>query len=168
MKDILFDTNMATHLQEYMESSKGSLFEFIKKYPELQNSKFLISAITLGEIEYGINIQDDHDEKIRLTKILDFLKSLHIFYIDDQSIISNYAKIRSDLFMRYAPKEKRKRRNKLSEWKDPTSEEQIQTQENDIWICSVAITYNLVLITNDKMNAIKSVVGDNLDIIHIE
>jgi len=34
--------------------------------------------------------------------------------------------------------------------------------ENDLWIASVAMAHNLVLVTHDKMNAIKNITGSDL------
>ena len=32
----------------------------------------------------------------------------------------------------------------------------------NLWIASVAIAYNIILVTRDKMNAVKNVVGSDL------
>ncbi|MGR3178067.1 MAG: hypothetical protein ACUZ8E_08435 [Candidatus Anammoxibacter sp.] len=76
-----------------------------------------------------------------------------------------YAKLKAKLFEKFALKEKKSRQNRIEQWRYPSTGKELQIQENDLWIASVAMSFNLILVTNDKMNAIKEVVGTDLEII---
>ena len=41
---------------------------------------------------------------------------------------------------------------------DKTTGKELGIQENDLWIAAIAVQYNLVLVTQDKMNNIRHVI----------
>jgi predicted nucleic acid-binding protein len=43
---------------------------------------------------------------------------------------------------------------------DPVTSRELGIQENDLWIAAQALEYNLVLVTNDKMDRIRDVCED--------
>ena len=40
---------------------------------------------------------------------------------------------------------------------DPVTSLALQIQENDMWLCAQVVGYGMVLVTNDKMTAIRKV-----------
>lgn len=92
------------------------------------------------------------------------LSAFPLLNIDDNIARDYYADLRAKLFIKYGPKN-RKRGNynkRIEEWRDPTTSKLLQIQENDLWIAAVAMAHNLILVTHDKMNAIKSIEGLDL------
>ncbi len=165
MKDYLLDTNMLGYFAEFRAGIDSPNTRQIKKHLNIkpESSKIFLSPISVGEVEYGIRIgpyeKKEHYESVRKT-ILAFL----CLDIDRNVAFENYSSLRAKLFNKFAPKDKKRKSSKkrISEWFDPTKDKDIQVDENDVWIVAVAMTYNLILVTNDKMNAIKNVVGSDL------
>lgn len=60
--------------------------------------------------------------------------------------------LRGELFRRYAHRDKRGRikAKRPEELRDTTSARELGIQENDLWIVSVALQYDLYLITRDE------------------
>lgn len=143
-------------------SPKGKAVQ--KRLNEIRNEYISICCISIGEIEYGLKIAQYKDNKKQdLTR--EIVGSFKSYPISENIAREQYSYLRSKLFERYAPKSKRQRNNdkkRIEEWIDPTTSKELQVQENDIWIAAVAMTYNMVLVTHDKMNAIKSVAGNDL------
>lgn len=162
MKDYLLDTNIIHHFAGLKMGIPTAKSQKIKtNLSQISDgSKILICAISIGEMEYGYNVADKK-AKADIKEICDYIKNYEILSIDQEIARDCYAEIRGVLFEEYAPKNEKKKR-RLTEWKDPITDKNIQVQENDIWICAVAKYYNLTLITDDKMEAIRKVT--NLDI----
>ncbi len=163
----LLDTNVLGYLVEVKSgahSPEGKALQ--NRLAKIKSENVFICCITIGEIEYGLKIAPDKDPtKQDLAKQM--VEEFHSYHIDNNVAREQYANLRAKLFECYAPKDKRRRNNdkkRVEEWIDPTTSKELQVQENDIWIAAVAMAYNFVLVTHDKMNAIKSVVGDDLKI----
>lgn len=160
-KDYLFDTNIVGYFIEAVgeNPSKLEAVNLKKKLLAMPpERKIFYCVITLGEISYGINTTTlKHREE--LLPILDFLKSKVLIKIDDNICEGAYAELRAKLFEKFAPKNNKKKK-RLEEWINPTNSLKLQIQENDLWITAVAKTYNLTLVTNDKMHALMSIAED--------
>jgi predicted nucleic acid-binding protein len=77
----------------------------------------------------------------------------------DEYVSDVYGELRASLFEKYIQKGKNKRPEQLI---DPVTATEIGIDENDLWIVAQAITYNLTLVTNDKMRRIFSVTPKEL------
>lgn len=157
MKDYLLDTNIISHFAKIKMDIITAETLKIKNYLDRisDDAKIFFSAISIGEIEYGYMVAKQNiKEDIKI--ICDYIKNYEILEITEDIARNCYADLRSRLFEKYAPKNEKKKR-RPAEWKDPITDKNIQVQENDIWICAVAKYYNLILVTNDKMEAIKSI-----------
>jgi len=122
-----------------------------------------VSAVTLGEIEYGhrvvaatdtpIQIEFNQFVHTQLPDVLDIRRTTRIYY----------GLIRARLFAKYSPQYGRKavRPEQLA---DPVTAQTLGVQENDIWIAAQAAEYNLVLVTHDNMKRVRNEVSDILDI----
>jgi predicted nucleic acid-binding protein len=124
-----------------------------------------ISAITLGESEYGLHIPGaaehfDHDEYRRwiadkLPRVLDVTTSTRLYY----------GPLRARLFEKFAPSCKRKWNSRPEELVNPTTGKDLGIQENDLWIAAQAIERKLVLVTHDKMARIREMARDEFSLI---
>src|SRR6266571_6114553 len=123
----------------------------------------MISAITLGEIEFGLQVskvstpeQEASQEELRvfidtnLPMVLDVTKATRIYY----------GSLRASVFEKYAPNARRRRGLRPVQLIDPVPARELGIQENDLWIAAQALEYNLVLVTNDKMDRIRDVCED--------
>jgi predicted nucleic acid-binding protein len=165
-KDYLLDTNIAGYL---VELKSGKLTEKCKNLQgHLENisadAKLFVSSISIGELHYGFQVAPSH-MKDDIKKLCDyFINNLDIIILDvnENTARDYYATIRAKLFNQYSPKDGRKKK-RPEEWENPSDSKSLTIQENDIWISAIAQNYNLILVSNDKMNAIKAVVGADLD-----
>ncbi len=162
-KCYLLDTNMLGYLAEIKSGShspEGKALE--NRLEEIKGENIFICCITTGEVEYGLKIAPKKDSaKQELAKQM--LNEFHSYSVDNNIAREQYATLRSRLYEKYAPNKGHKKR--VEEWTDPTTSKELQVQENDIWIAAVAMAYNFILVTHDKMNVIKSVAGGDLTIV---
>lgn len=116
-----------------------------------------VSSISIGEVEYGLGVAPQID-----TERHDLVRAAMSAYqvIDvDKHTATVYGKIRARLFKQYSPRKRRGRLKKyVGDLIDPTTEKELGIQENDLWIASVAVEYNLVLLTRDRRGGMKRVV----------
>lgn len=128
--------------------------------------RVFISAITVGESEYGLRTAPKaapaQQGEVRAV-VNAFLPGL-ILNVDTDVAREHYAELRSRLFLKFAPKTERgvAKSNFIGEWIDPITQKQLGVQENDVWIAAVAMTYNLTLVSSDKMERIREVAGSSL------
>lgn len=124
-----------------------------------------ISIITWGEVAYGHKVASPEETAIQ-SKYIQFItsKGPKTFDIDIHTA-NKYGELRSLLFDKYAPKDKRKKNLRPEQFIDPITSLELGIQENDLWIAAQAVVRNLTLVTNDKLARIREVAGDDL---HIE
>jgi predicted nucleic acid-binding protein len=162
----LLDTNILAPLVELKSGADNpdcrALGAHWNKLPE--ETKIFLCPINVGEIEYGLRIAPyDKPEEQRL--IRDIVKEFPVLDIDADLARDYYADLRARIFNECAPKEKRNKRNypkRVEEWKDPTTSKELKIHENDLWLAAVAMAYNLILVTRDKMDVIKRVAGPDI------
>ncbi len=122
-----------------------------------------VSAVTLGEIEYGHRVvsttdsskqaQFNHFVQEQLPRALNVRGTTRIYY----------GQIRARLFKKYSPQQGR-RALRPEQLVDPVTATTLGVQENDLWIAAQAAEYNLVLVTHDRMTRLREVVSDILAI----
>lgn len=162
-RDYLLDTNMLGHIAAAKAGSKSPLALLVKKRLDeislLAGRKIFICAVTVGEVEYGLQIAPTANAVAQgeVRKVLYSFEQATVLSVDQNVAKNSYAPIRALLFKKFADKttKGRAKKNHVGEWKDPATQKELGIQENDLWIASVAITYNLTLVTADKMNNIK-------------
>jgi predicted nucleic acid-binding protein len=169
MKNYLLDTNIIGHLAEYKSGIQTERSISLEKYLSLlpESTRLFICSISIGELEYGLQVAYPRDSG-KLQHIRDLIDPFPIkLQLDINSDVAKnyYAKLKAKLFEEYAPKDKKSRQNRIDQWRDPVTAKELKIQENDIWISSVAMAFNLILVTNDKMNSIKEAVGTDLEIV---
>lgn len=68
-----------------------------------------------------------------------------------------YGSLRASVFEKYAPNAKRRSGLRPAQLIDPVTSQELGIQENDLWIAAQALEYNLVFVTNDKMERMRDV-----------
>lgn len=151
----LFDTNAVSPLFDALDPKHKDILSFVKSLGE---DIILISCITIGEIEYGLKVYSKIDQE-RCATVRNELKIFkQVIGIDWHTTIP-FSDIRAALFKKFGKKDKR---NEVeTKWPedliDKTTGKELGVQENDIWIASLAVQYNAILVTGDKMTRIKEV-----------
>jgi tRNA(fMet)-specific endonuclease VapC len=150
----LFDTN---HVKYWFDKNPNVLNRLRQISTD---APVVVSAITLGEIEYGHKAAAPLGPTQIQRDFLNFvLKNFPLIIPITEMTTSSYGVIRARLFESFAPKRKRKglRPEQLLR---PTSSQVLGIQENDIWIAAQALERNLVLVTNDSIRHVKEVVSE--------
>ena len=157
MHGYLLDTNIVAYWFDTRRPQHERVAQRIQELPE--TTPLMISAITLGEIEYGLQVSKVNtleQEVFRafihtnLPMVLDVTKTTRIYY----------GALRADVFEKYAPNAKRRSGLRPEQLIDPVTSQELGIQENDLWIAAQALEYNLVFVTNDKMERIRDVCED--------
>jgi len=161
VRGYLLDTCIVSAWYDKTKPKHSQVFATVKDLAA--DTPLAISAITLGEIEYGLHITGgaahlDHDEYRRwiaekLPRVLNVTASTR----------RHYAPLRARLFDKYAPNRKTKK-VRAEQFAHPTTGEKLGIDENDLWIAAQAIEHNLVLVTHDKITRIRDVVRDELSL----
>jgi tRNA(fMet)-specific endonuclease VapC len=150
MKSYLFDTNI------WSEWFRAEPF-VLNRIGQLDKiSKIYLSSVVWGEVIYGAKANKAFDFKSYSGFIH---QSKPIILPIDEYVSDVYGELRASLFEKYIQKGKNKRPEQLI---DPVTATEIGIDENDLWIVAQAITYNLTLVTNDKMRRIFSVTPKEL------
>ena len=144
MDGYLLDTNIVTYWFDTGRPQHARVAQHIQSLP--QATPLRISAITLGEIEYGLALlledstawQGELRAFIaeRLPMVLNIRKTTRLYY----------GSIRARLFEKYAPREKRRRRRRPEQLIDPVTSRELGIQENDLWLVAQALEFHLVLV----------------------
>ncbi len=160
MRGYLLDTNIISYWFRHDGPENRNVVDLIGGLDA--STPLRVSAITLGEIEYGhrvvsttntpIHVQFNHFVQTQLPDVLDVRRTTRIYY----------GQIRSRLFMKYSPRHGRKAL-RPEQLVDPATSATLGVQENDIWIAAQAVEHNLVLVTHDRMSHLRNVTGDILD-----
>ena len=123
------------------------------------NVPLFISAITIGEIEFGHSSPDATD----LRKQAHFRRWIReTFEIPQlpvtEATAQEYAKFRRRLFDKFDKK------GKFTENREDKLGQKVHVDENDLWLVAQACERNLSFITQDNMIRIQEVVDSDVDI----
>ena len=121
------------------------------------DAKVIICAITVGEAEFGLRIVSGMDDGKREAVRRTLTAFSEVFSIDRATAIL-FGEVRAALFDKHAPLVSRNARRKIKwveDLVDRTSAKSLGVQENDVWLAAVALQYNLVLVSDDRMTRIK-------------
>ena len=152
-----------TCIWDYWFNPRRKEYTCVNKHVEQlrEDDTLALSIITWGEIFYGYaNIRSDPSS--RESEFLRFVRSKcpQTFDIDIHTA-KKYGELRVMLFEKFTPNNEKKYK-----WPeqciDPATSRELGIQENDLWITAQAMTRNLVLVTNDKLNRIQEVTGSDL------
>ena len=161
MHGYLLDTNIVVYWFDARRPQHECVVRHIQELPEA--TPLMISAITMGEIEFGLQVskvntpeQEASQEELRafidtnLPMVLDVTKAIRVYY----------GLLRASVFEKYAPNAKRRSGLRPEQLIDPVTSRELGIQENDLWMAAQALQYNLVFVTNDKIERIREVCAD--------
>ncbi len=144
----LLDTSIASASWDYGGPSHNYVRQRLE---ELGDALVYVSTVSIAEVEYGLQIAPSIDVKRQadVRSAMAGFKALHV----DQHTAMTYAEIRANLFRAHAPRNRRGRltQKNVEDLVERTTGKELGIQENDLWIVSVAVQYNLIFVTRDKM-----------------
>ncbi|AKG21294.1 type II toxin-antitoxin system VapC family toxin [Calothrix sp. 336/3] len=106
---------------------------------EVENSLISTCVIVQGElIDMAVRSQR---QQSNLALIVNFLRGIYIHNIEKETA-NIYGQLKADLFDRFAPREKNKRRK--------TKITDLGFGENDLWIAAIALQHNLTIVSADS------------------
>jgi tRNA(fMet)-specific endonuclease VapC len=111
-----------------------------QKLGSIGNADIGTCVVVAGELFYGA--YKSHKVKDNLREIYELLNDMQVLYDVDNETAEVYGKLKAEIVERFGPKDNTKRRN--------TKPESLGFKDNDLWIASIAIQHNLVLVSADK------------------
>lgn len=158
MDGYLLDTNVVCLALLPQRTGHSVVASNVNKLVEAQNPVF-VSAITLGEIAYGVTLTPNKPE---LTGFWQEITTSFQNVLDvTGSTADHYADLRARLFEKFSPK-KGKARKRPEELLDPSTGKSLGIQENDLWLVAQAREFNLTFVSNDAMNALSMILAGEL------
>lgn len=128
----LLDTN---HLSRILENDPIVLAHLSA------NSQHTMATSVITEGELTFMAHGSNEKNINIVRITSLLSGIRIHHIDSKTA-KIYGSIKADLFNRYGPKEKAKRRH--------TTISQLGFSDNDLWIAALSLQHNLVVVSRDS------------------
>lgn len=155
MDGYLLDTNIVAFWYDPKRPQHQRVDQRIEDLP--QEAPLMISVITLGEIEYGLQSVPEGSASSR-NPLREFVEHRLPMVLDiSQTTCTHYGMLRARLFEKYAPRDKRRKGLRPEQLIDPVTSRELGIQENDLWLAAQALEFNLVLVTNDAMARIRDV-----------
>ena len=153
MQGYLLDTNIVSYWYDESRPQHERVKQRIEELP--QETPLMISAITLGEIEYGlwVVLEDNATWQEAFREFVD--RRLPMVLGISKTTCTSYGMLRARLFEKYAPRERRRRALRPEQLIDPVTSRELGIQENDLWLGAQALEFNLVLASNDAMERIR-------------
>ncbi len=162
MRDFLLDTQIVRYWYDDKCAQHAAVLANIESLrkeasPLEYEPRLLVSVVTLGEIEFGHRVQPGDFAK-RQEEYMRFVhQELPASLELTEDAVTAYGEIRARLFNKFAPGENRKPGLRPEQLIDPISSLALTIQENDLWLCAQAVGHDMVLVTNDRMTAIRDV-----------
>lgn len=149
----LLDTNIASAAWNVRHSAHTVV---IDKLRQLGLARIFISCVTIAEIEFGLQVtpQIDADKQRIVRSNMDSYEPLRI----DKHTAKEYARIRASLFRQFWPKSRSLKFRYIEDLVDEVTGKSLGIQENDLWIVSVAVQYNCILVTGDRASGMQRIV----------
>ena len=125
----------------------------------LEDDAVYISAVSIAESEYGLNLNPlDAQSQQDIRRSIGTYQVLPL----DRHTAEVYGPIRAALFRKYAPRVYRNRTatRYIEGLREPTTGKELGIQENDLWIVSVAVQYNMVFVTADGSGGMRNIVEE--------
>jgi len=119
--------------------------------------KLLVSVVTRGEIEFGHRVALVPHPAAQAAYVKFVVDELPEPFEVSPDAAAAYGELRSRLFNKYAPGDKRKPKMLPEQLTDPATAKELHIQENDLWLCAQAIAHGFVLVTNDRMIRLREV-----------
>lgn len=156
MPGYLLDTNT---IRNWFDGEAGH-FPAVKAAAEerADDSPLYVSAITIGEIEFGHSLNPAGAG----TKRDDFVgfvrKQLPQILRVSKHTGEPYGRIRAKLAEKFPPVGGWTKKRRPEQLYDPVAARELGMDENDLWILAQAVERNLVLVTSDGMARIREAI----------
>jgi tRNA(fMet)-specific endonuclease VapC len=147
----LLDVNMVGH---YF-NEQVNVMARLRALP--QGTLLFVSAIGLGEIEFGhsLTASTDHERRNECDRFINNQFPLKMVIPVTRHTRVHYGILKARLFSAYPPQ--RLGENHPERCFDRVTGAELGIDENDLWMAAQAIQYNLIMVTNDEMARIRSV-----------
>ena len=160
MPGYLIDTQTITYWFDGM-SAEYPLVQAAAEARRSADAPLWISAISLGEIQYGHAAEPAGAGPVRES----FVKFVRDKFPQVLGVSRHtpepYGRIRAILFEMFGPKSRKSKKKRPEELCDPTTGRELGIDENDLWIVAQAAERNLVLVTHDKMVRIRKALQES-------
>lgn len=155
----LLDNNIFSALCDGKHPHHNEAEKFLQN---INNDFVFVPYIVIAEVRYDCNVvfKKDIQRQDSIEKFIkNFERSEYTYKAIGKHTTTPYSQIRAELFRKYGTKDAKNRiKEKLPEdLMDISTGKSLGIDENDLWICAIALEYNLILITNDKMTRIKEI-----------
>ncbi|MBX3387205.1 MAG: hypothetical protein KF768_11595 [Phycisphaeraceae bacterium] len=162
MRDFLLDTQTIRYWRDSACSQhaavKGNVDALLQLTASMEvKPKLLVSVVTLGEVEFGHRVALAPDPAAQAAYMKFVQEKLPDTFELSSDATGAYGELRTRLFNKYAPGDKRKPKMRPEQLVDPATAKELQIQENDLWLCAQAMAHGMVLVTNDRMAQIRDV-----------
>lgn len=153
MRAYLLDTNAASALWDELDPAHKDAMDFVRGVGG--SGVIWAPRVIIAEIEYGFKVYIGVDPTRRAV-IERIMYGFQVREIGPHTT-GPYSDIRAALFLKFGDRHittgkiKNKRPETLV---DRTTSRELGIQENDLWIAAVAVEYNLILVTEDKLTNI--------------
>lgn len=162
MADYLLDTNIISYWYDSKPDEHGrpksthhNVIANVERVraPDQQTSygsRFFVSVVTLGEIEFGHRAAPNPDPK-KQAEYARFVREQCPEPLElTKHVADQYGQMRAWLFNTCGPNANKTRPKRAEQLVFPVTGQQLGIDENDLWIAAQAMTYNLVLVTHDR------------------
>jgi tRNA(fMet)-specific endonuclease VapC len=112
--------------------------EFDNKLSNMLDAQIATCLIVRGELIFGAYKSDQFSENLH--RLERFFAEIPVYGINIETT-DIYGKLKAYIIERFGPKDKAKRRN--------TKPESLGFKDNDLWIASIAIQHDLILVSAD-------------------
>jgi len=114
-------------------------YELDYKLSNMPDVQIATCLIVRGELMFGIYKSDQFSENLH--RLESFFAEIPIYGMNIETT-NIYGKLKASIVELFGPKDKSKRRN--------VKTESLGFKDNDLWIASIAIQHNLILVSADK------------------
>src|SRR6266446_1989155 len=156
MKNVyLLDTNVASAFWDEGHPNYQDARNFVE---DLGTDVVYISRFVVAEVLYGHKVHAGSDAARR--KIIeDKMSAFRLIKDVDKHTVEPYSDIRTALFTEFGHrnKEGQIKKRRPESLVDETTSEQLGIEENDLWMAAIAVQYNMIFVSDDKMKRIKKV-----------
>ena len=156
MPGYLLDTNT---VRNWFDGDAGK-FPAVEIAAEARaaESPLYVSAITIGEIEFGHAFHPAGTGGKRDDFVAFVRKQLPQILEVSKHTAEPYGRIRAKLAESFPPPSGWTKKIRPEQLYDPVTARELGIDENDLWIVAQAVERNLVLVTSDKMTRIREAV----------
>ena len=149
MDGFLLDT---TVLSAYLDPSHRNHVDARRSIDALDpDAPYYVSAVSLAELTFGANLAKAFGmgDLPTLAAIVQQAQAYGVLDITKHTAAA-YAELKTNMAKKYLAKARRRDRPRwLEDWIDKTTGQNLQVDENDLWMCAQAKERDLIFVTAD-------------------